>query len=463
MIRSNNTSNRFVTGLCTIFIISLLLFFYFVNDTYIFETRLIIFSFAYLAILYLATISKEKEIDIFHPIHLVTITYLCIFIFTPLLLINQGRANCWGVNVMLGCTKATIVFNLSYTFYIIGYTKLKITDYTFYRSNVVSESQQSRIVLYSTIIWLIGFILAISYLLITGRSISYILTLGNSGNMDSQNGKGDLLFLSNFTLFMVTPLLYLFKFSKSKSFFALLGFLTFSTMYIRGFRIFILILIISLFIVYFKGRLKKPSFKILMPTFIVMIFFLTFLGTKRKDLRSGNKQTTSEINSGAISDMMESNFEIYKPFYGLVVKYNETYAFTLGKSMVWDTIINWIPRAIWPGKPLAADQTQPIGIKQSVNTAAIDHGAMSWPNIGEFYMEFGTIGCCILFYYFGFGSKYLTKYYYSKNSNHLFIYAVTYPILFQFMIRGAFSQLLPFVVFTTLPFFLLKNIVKIKF
>lgn len=460
---SNNSSYRFFTGLFIIVIISFLLFYNFVDEKYRFETILIILSFGYLSILYLDTITSEEEIDIFHPIHLITITYLCIFVFTPLILINQGRAYCWGVNVMLGCAKATIVFNLSYTFFIIGYNKLKIPNYAFYDFKNVSKSQNDKIVFFSTVIWLVGFLFSIYYLRITGRSLSFILTLGNSGDINSPNTKENLLFLSNFTLFMVVPLLYLFKFSKSKIFFALLCFLTFATMYVRGFRIFVIILIISLFIVHFKSNLKKPSLKILLTTFFLMVLFFTFLGEKRGDLRTGNNQKKVEINSNAISNMMESNFEIYKPFYGVVIQYTDIFDYTLGKSMVWDTVINWIPRAVWPNKPLAADQTQPVGLKKAVSAKAIEKGAMAWPNIAEFYMEFGAIGCCILFYYFGVGSKYITKYYYSKNINHLFIYAVIYPILFQFIIRGAFSQLLPFIVFTLLPFYLLNKIVKIKF
>lgn len=463
MTLTNNNSFKFHLGIFIILLTTILLANNFVGFKYNLETKIIVISFFYISILYLFTITNEKEIDIFHPIHLVTIIYLCIFIFTPLILINQGKGNCWGVNVMKGCIKATLILNLSYTCYIVGYNKLKIRNYTFYPHQNYSKLQEKKIVKISLLIWVVGFLLSLYYLKLTGRSLSFILTLGNSAASLDTNLGGNLLFLSNFTLVMIVPLLYLFRYSNSKTLFSVLCFLTFATMYIRGFRIFVIILIISLFIVYFKVKLKKPSFKVLSLTFIILIVFFTFLGNKRGSLRTGDyDETATEINSDAISSMMESNFEIYKPFYGLVVRYPDYYDFTLGKSMVWDALINWIPRAIWPSKPLAADQTMPVGLKRAVSAEAIDHGAMAWPNIGEFYMEFGTIGCCILFYFFGIGSKHLLKFYYSKNINYLFVYAVIFPIIFQFIIRGAFSQLVPFIIFTILPFFVLKQLGVIR-
>ena len=75
------------------------------------ETVIIGFYFATLIVY--ALVLKQDKLEIFYPIHFVTLLYLCIFVFCPIYLIEAGRTNCNASYIMEGAIKATIVFFVS--------------------------------------------------------------------------------------------------------------------------------------------------------------------------------------------------------------------------------------------------------------------------------------------------------------------------------------------------------------
>jgi hypothetical protein len=129
---------------------------------------------------------------------------------------------------MPGCIPATIIFTYSYLAYVIGYSRVNSkVNFTY---TPVNPRVIPTVVKFAWILWILAFMLSLVYLFKTGRSLAYILTLGTGGKSDE---KTDLLFLSNFTLCMIVPLIYLFKYQKNKLLFLIPLFLTFAIFYIR--------------------------------------------------------------------------------------------------------------------------------------------------------------------------------------------------------------------------------------
>ena len=87
------------------------------------ETVIIGFYFATLIVYTL--VLKQDQLEIFYPIHFVTLLYLCIFVFCPIYLIETGRTTCNGSYIMDGAIKATFVFFISYVALVLGYVSIK--------------------------------------------------------------------------------------------------------------------------------------------------------------------------------------------------------------------------------------------------------------------------------------------------------------------------------------------------
>jgi oligosaccharide repeat unit polymerase len=221
-----------------------------------------------------------------------------------------------------------------------------------------------------------------------------------------------------------------------------------------------MILIVALVIFYFKNKAKKISFYSLILFVIMTLSINTLLGVVRNSLRSGGGTENVSVGSKEFLYTLESNFDIYKPFYSLVTKYPSQYDFTMGESIIQDSFTMWIPRSLWENKPLAEDYTMPIGLRRSVSDFAVLHAGLAWPNIAEFYMEFGSLGCVLIFYFFGRICKSINMLYYSENAHFLVAYSVAYTLLLQFIIRGAVSLFIPFLVFTLLPFVVIFFVTK---
>lgn len=401
------------------------------------------------SIFYLFTVYQKREIDYFHPIHLITFLYYMLFIVGPVWFIIGDRADCYGTNVMGGCEKGTFIFVLGYIVFCFAYlnTIAEKTQDVEMSGLILSDRT---IIQLSFIIWLIGCASATLYLLSIGKTVSYILTLGNQGVLVEASG-GATRFLISFGYLMAFPCIMLFSHCRRKLFLLPILYITLALYYAMGYRFIMLIVIVGCCIMHFRCNSKVLSTTGLVVFIASILILVGFVGFMRQGVRTGNLTDASTFNFNDIIYALESNFDIYKPYYGLMQSYPQKFDYTMGGSMIKDTLAMWIPRAIWPGKPLATDQTMVVGLMNSVNSFAITGAAMAWPNIAEFYMEFGTIGVVVFMALFGkIASKSITWY----TSNDMFDvvkYAVLMPTFLQLVIRGYTPSNVTMLVFLFLP------------
>ena len=171
----------------------------------------------------------------------------------------------------------------------------------------------------------------------------------------------------------------------------------------------------------------------------------------RGAMRSGESATVKKIDNDNFIYTLESNFDIYKTYYGVVQTYPSKEDFWYGQAVIASPVIMWIPRFIWADKPLGTEYPLTIGIKKSCGDYAIEGAAMASPNITEYYLDFGVLG--VIFYSFILGviCKRMLKLYYSNSLYGVIQYALFCGFLIQLINRGYMAQLVTLIVILYLP------------
>lgn len=404
------------------------------------------------SLIYMAMINSTESVDILLPIHLISYIYLGLFFVAPILLISIGEEKCHGINIMDGCYAGTIIFILGYISFSIGYRfSKKYTNVNQITTNSI-DLPNDVLVITATVIWLIGCISAVLFLGASGKSIAYVLSFGNQGYVNEYaEGSLGIRFLLTFSYMMAMTYIVIFNNSKSLIFKVVVGVFTISLYYVCGYRFIILIVLLGCIITTLRKRGLELSYSKAALLLVGIVGIISFIGFARVGVRNGGTYSNQDFSWEDIVYSLKSNFDIYQPYYGLVSKYPSKYSFTYGRSMIVDTVSMWVPRIIWPNKPTGAEQTMTIAVMNSVNAFAIKGAAMSWPNIAEFYMEFGIAGVCIFMYMFGRLAAASVKWYHSSDYKDTLKYAIMMPAFLQLVIRGYTPSNVTMLVYLFIP------------
>lgn len=405
-----------------------------------------------------------KHADIFEPIYLTLILLIGLFSVAPICLTARGTVTLFGKNFMGGCIKTTFIYIASCVALCLGYYH---RERHFEDGPIRLEKDirnKDRVLWAMYVIWCIGFLIGMWYELRSlGRSPMYILTLGGMGeNNSSQATVSSVNFLLNFSYSCILPWLYIMFLSKSKA-------IKFATTYgmlmlyiVCGWRNVVIIVALSYAVVYYMNQNKRPSTKVIVVAIFVGVLFLALLGAMRHGLRNGYKTEVQLFDTKNIAFALESNFNLYQPFYAIVETYPSQFFYTLGEGMIFDTLITFVPRAIWHGKPLARDFALLKAIRRSTSDSVIDGAAMAVPSIAEFYVDFGIIGTIILSFVAGKIMQCCTKLY--KKSDRDFssiaLYGIVFGVLDVLVMRGYMPNNFYYVIFLIWPHLVARYIMK---
>lgn len=173
----------------------------------------------------------------------------------------------------------------------------------------------------------------------------------------------------------------------------------------------------------------------------------------RNNLRTGTQITEVTTGTDALWDVFDSDFCTFKAYYGVVEAFPQKMNYTYGKQMLLYTAVMMIPRALWKGKPYPP--TREVATA-AMNAVAAKSG-MAFPNIGEFYFEFGPIGVMVWMFIFGILCSKLKDLLKKANDVEDFIiYSVTFLALVQIIGRGYMPSNFYLLIFLNLPTFLLE-------
>ena len=401
----------------------------------------------------------NKSVYVFEPIVLISLMYLAIFVFMPIHDILNHYTTQYGKYIMNGGVRANIIVAISYiAFFICYYFKQEVYRLKKKKQRIDSWYLKKKVVRIALVIWLISFILYIYYTVSNrGLSLDYISSLRfYIMQDDTLTASSPLAFLNKFGNSLAIPYLYICVFSKSKFLKLVVLLLTLIVYFINGSRYVMIIFLAGPIIYRYIKRKQSPKILYTIVLLVFLLFSCAFIASMRHGMRAGEGSSAYDsFTTNDIFDPFYSNFTLYKTFYGVVETFPDKHQYQLGRGMILGTLILFIPRALWPEKPREAICDY---IEWSINKRAQISG-LAYNNIGEYYVEFGVLGCVFFMGLLGYGCRKMKRLYASPNKtvNTLILYSVLLPCLFAIINAGWTPMNFYTILFCIFPWFILKR------
>lgn len=418
--------------------------------------------------LLIARYAFNRGFDIFDPIYFVSIIYLMMFFITPIYDIIIGNYYWFGYSLFkYGVETSTIVFvgYLSmYTFYCVNFRKtscvlsndlynlshLKKNDFISCKSNMVILP-----VIYT--MYVIAFAANVYYLVNSGYgNLTYILTLGLGGDGNEEVIASNIGFISMFSYSLPTIVLLIWEYGNSRIIKILLFIPMFLLQVARGYRFFIVQIVVTFVAYHYLKTKKRPKIKNMLIFLLFMMAFIIIMTMFRNTIRGGEGIDLSGISGETLSDAFDAafwdNLRIYQNVYGMVGVIPSQYNYVGLRQILVGTLVMTIPRSIWPGK-ISSYGGESLRVLIGENIAA----GQAYPTIGEYYYAFGTIGVIVFMAIFGLWLKKLRNNYMNSQSSLDGIYfSVMLGCCLQLIIRGYFPSNFWYLLFAVLPIWIIK-------
>lgn len=408
------------------------------------------------------------KFDLFSPITVFSVLYIAMFFFMPMYDICIGELLWFGQDLFACGIKASTIAFAGYMSFLLFFT-VRVSH---------KHSQMNRIIERNTLQiegkWLVQVIVAgymicllanIYYMIFSnGNSLLYILTLGMLGTAGQHSIGENIGAISMLSYSLPSFTLLYVEYGNNKilkiAFFALM----FVLQVARGFRFFIIQIIIMFGTYYFLRKKKTPRIKDFVILGICLMIPIILMTLFRDSIRSGQGMNLSIVNGESIAEALDAaifeNLRIYKTYYGLIKSVPQMTNYLYGRQMVVYTAVMLIPRAIWhskPGNPGTEAQLLSLG------QAAVDSGS-AYPGLGEYYYDSGIIGVIIWSAIFGLWlSKMQRRYRFSAESSvDLMVYSTTLGLILQLVIRGYTPSNFWMFIFCMIPYWGIKKIFGVR-
>ena len=399
---------------------------------------------------------------IFEPLFFIGVLYELIFVVKPLIDLKNHNMVEHGINVFAGGEKATALFTLGFTILFLAYygghakekTKMVLPN----DEEKEDETPEGKsLILY--IAWFVVYGLCLISMFSQGLSLKYIFSLGSGGERITDSDNVALLFLTNFGITLITLWLMIIVKTKNMAIKMLITLLCIVYLLMRNARWLVLVFIASPIVYYYVKRRKSPSWLLVLAAGLAGLTIFAWMQANRTILNTGGGIQgwgKDGFSMELLIAPFESDLNTYRTFYSMVTRYPSRYEYIFGKSFLY-TLVLFIPRVIWPGKP---DNPSKEIIEHSLNVRAKMSGT-AVANIGEFYVNFGILGICIGMFILGRAAVMIKRRFLSssaevrdnhKTKDNFLMYAILYPLWFQWIARGNFSGNFYMTIFAMLPF-----------
>lgn len=400
----------------------------------------------------LVVYAVTNGLDIFEPLYIISLTYLQVFVIAPWIWLMQGRTLWMSFPVMNYLPQASLYFALGYAAFLLGYCIITgHADDKAAEAFGIDEYSRRIVVKLSAVLLVLALTGAFLSMYNAGKNPLFVLTLGRvkteTGDGLFSAASGKLLFLTMFINVLVPVFMMLFVFQRKHRWLLVPVFLIIFLINLSdGFRYRILMLVFAP-LVYLCIR-KHRKLKLTRLAILVFAAFIlvTVVGAWRNNIRSGTQLIS--LNWDVLLSAYMPNIEVFFPFYRILGVVPEYYGYLNGRGYLY-TFTVMVPRIIWPDKP------EPL--ERDILTIAFGEVGMksgpAYPNIGEFYIEFGVIGILAGMFLFGLFSKWTASLYKSSRRSSLSLigYAMLLPYYLQIVCRGHFASIFMEMVFTFGP------------
>ena len=405
----------------------------------------VVVSYILCSVGYAAGIAK-KGFYILEPSFMISILYFMMFHFAPLYNIVNDSSDVWGTDVLDGGIYATWIFTIAYLLFLLCYYN-QITfgirpSITYNKKNIQTKDTRSdhERLRVAVVIFIITYGIFLINCIRSGMSLAYFFSFGrveNDVEFNMFQAGGAFAVLNNLVYCTLPACLYIMILSKRLWIKIGIFVLTFIPIYLRGFRYLMIAMILMPITYFYLSKKKSPPLKYCIVGIILVFVGITYVEVTRVGISVGGGGVNIDASIFTFDRMWQSvqgNFDLYKSFYGAVLAFPEKHGYFWGEEMILATAYTMIPRAIWPGKPVTPFMRTldlSVGYKASISGWAA-------PNIYEYYMDFGVIGCIICMMIFGcvWRSVFEND---AENGNSLVKlvrYSCIYPLSFQLVIRG---------------------------
>lgn len=422
-------------------------------------------SFSIMIIIFFGVWSKSGY-DIFEPFFLVSVIYIILFTVTPMLDLSTHEIEWFGIDLFQYGIQGTLIALIGYLAFVLFYaTKIVLGGKEYFRKTCTYQYEYNceKVSFYALIAWLFCFSCSMIYFAADGKGITYVLSLGFLTGATEVNigGSASVGFLSLLTYSLI-PLYFIYMhFAKRKVIGYAMFYTTLMIQLLRGFRFIVVIMILAMLMISYLNKRTRPSMKTIFLIGLILMTVIGIMGFYRGASRGGtmNSLNWNEFNINTILDSVIGNFRIYKTYYAVIKTVPSMVSYMYGKQIFIYTIIMFIPRMVWPGKP-GNPGMDAIKIGLSDYAAA---AGQAYPNIGEFYYEFGIIGVIIFMSFFGWLLRKIKyRYLYSNDPLDIIIISIWVPSTLQLVIRGYTPSNFYLLVFMLMPIWLLRKLCSTK-
>ena len=415
-------------------------------------------------IMLLAHYSQRNKFDIFDPLYFSSAIYLLMFFITPIYDILMGNYEWYGYSLFRYGVKSSVIAFFGYIFMYVGYSvnfrlheKVYPRNYVDTKNTFKPEINQRIMLLVIYCMYIVSFLANVFYLVNSGfGNFLYIITLGLLGTGNDNIAESNIGFISMLSYSLPTIVLLVWEYSNKKVLKVLLFIPMFMLQVARGYRFFIIQIVVTFVTYYYLKKQKRPSIKSIILLLTFLMFFVLVMTMFRTSISGGAGIDLSMITGETISNALDAaiweNLRIYQNVYGMIAVIPSKYPYVWLRQIFIGTLVMTIPRALWPNK-ISSYGGEGLKVLIGRNIAA----GQAYPTLGEYYYAFGIMGVIVFMAIYGKWLKKLkNKYMHSHDPLDLIYFSVLLGCCLQLIIRGYFPSNFWYLLFAVLPIWVVK-------
>ena len=399
--------------------------------------------------------SVTRRMDPFDPTTIIAASYFLYFVYAPIRNLIGGQYYFFGKLIMPLLPRGFLYLAFGIVGMWAGYYATGMARRAANSVPAPPEAHQG-VVLYAWIIAGVALISFNAYVHLAGLSWVRLLTLGQLKTAPSAiqefttSGRSAFSNYLYSTLdWLTSALMLLYAFSHRGRKWLLAAFIAVFLVYTTiGFRFRVVILVLAPVIYHYLSIRRRPGVLRMAAVAVGMMLLIGAIGQSRSSFRAGTNVEASSFSVASSSETFANDLDLYQGYLAIVDDFPRDHSYLWGSSFAY-LLIQPIPRGLWPDKPEA-----PVGtiVDVILGPDALDAG-IAFPNVGEFYANFGAAGLFACMWAFGFLARVLYEYLNQHEDNDWarIIYAVTIPFLVQVISRGYFVQIFQEAAFLLLP------------
>lgn len=392
----------------------------------------------------------RRPVYMFEPYVMITVVYILVYHVAAVFQLSAGETVRYGVDstkyALIGCTFVVlghIAFTVAYSLESNNGSNKRLK--AFYKD----VTNEHIIVKMAYVIYAFSLALYLAYQLSRGFSLSYVLSGGLASQGELTVNDSPLSFLSYCSYSLISAWLLIYMFGRNRITKLASGFIMLGVIFFGGSRAPLLIPLLACAALHYIRKNSSPALTNVLVLVGALVLIFAVMQVARVGIRAGAGLDMHGVDMAGLFEPFYAEIDDFKVYYGIFGVVPGLHSFLYGRQMIIGSLTLFIPRAIWLGKP------QPM-IYEIINhlygqRAVLD--GVAYPNLSEYYVEFGFVGIIVCMFILGLLCRYCRGLFTEggKNSLALAMYCVIFPALFQVIIRGYMPQNFSMLVFLLAP------------